>query len=99
MRRWDVSSPSLYPHPVISNTTPLISLVGVGLHDLLPAIYGEVWIPEAVYIEYQTGRVRHPGSPNLDTLPSTYATLDRCSFGSSLVTATDLFAASSPTFS
>lgn len=70
MRRWAVSSPSpsRSPHPVISNTTPLISLVGVGLLDLLPAIYGEVWIPEAVYAEYQTGRAHHPGSPDLDTL-------------------------------
>lgn len=70
MRRWAVSSPSpsRSPHPVISNTTPLISLVGVGLLDLLPAIYGEVWIPEAVYTEYQTGQARHPGSPDLDML-------------------------------
>lgn len=54
--------------PVVSNTTPLISLVGVGMLDLLPALYSEVWIPRAVYDEYQTGRGRHPGSPDLDTL-------------------------------
>lgn len=56
------------PDPVVSNTTPLISLVGVGLLDLLPAIYTAVWIPEAVHAEYQTGRAHHPGSPDLDTL-------------------------------
>jgi hypothetical protein len=26
--------------PVVSNTTPIINLVGVGLLDLLPGIYG-----------------------------------------------------------
>lgn len=59
-----------HPHPVVSNTTPttpLISLVDVGLLDLLRAIYGEIWIPEVVYMEYQTGRVTHAGSPDLST--------------------------------
>ncbi len=57
------------PNPVVSNTTPLITLAGVGLLDLLPALYQAVQIPEAVYAEYQAGRLRHPGSPDLDTLP------------------------------
>lgn len=35
--------------------------------DLLPALYGEVWIPDAVHGEYQRGRAHHPGSPDLDT--------------------------------
>ena len=73
MRRLGVSNPDLIaasglqPHPVVSNTTPLISLVGVGLLDLLSAIYGEIWVPDAVYAEYQTGRVTHAGSPDLST--------------------------------
>ena len=41
----------------------------MGLLDHLPAIYREVWIPESVYAEYQVGRARHPGSPDLDALP------------------------------
>ena len=65
MKGQDVSSPD----PVVSNTTPLISLAGVGLLELLPAIYSEIWIPEAVYQEYQVGRTTHPGTPNLDAYP------------------------------
>jgi len=34
--------------PVISNTTPLISLLGIDQLDLLPQLYGQVWIPEIV---------------------------------------------------
>jgi predicted nucleic acid-binding protein len=41
--------------PVVSNTTPLIKLAGVGLLDLLPRLYGEVWIPDAVRDEYRAG--------------------------------------------
>jgi predicted nucleic acid-binding protein len=42
----------------VSNTTPLINLVGVGLLDLLPPLYGAVWIPTAVHAEYVAGRGR-----------------------------------------
>lgn len=56
------------PNPVVSNTTPLITLAGVGLLDLLPALYQEIWIPAAVHSEYQSGRARHPASPDLDLL-------------------------------
>lgn len=52
--------------PVVTNTTPLITLVG--LLDLLPSLYGEIWAPEAVHREYQRGQVRQPNSPDLDTL-------------------------------
>jgi predicted nucleic acid-binding protein len=41
---------------VISNTTPLINLVGVGLLDLLPGVYGTVWIPDPVAGEYLSGK-------------------------------------------
>ena len=57
------------PDPVVSNTTPLITLAGVGLLNLLPALYQAIQIPEAVYAEYHVGWSHHPGSPNLDSLP------------------------------
>jgi uncharacterized protein len=56
------------PDPVVSNTTPLITLVGIGLLDLLPALYQEIHIPEAVFTEYHTGRLRYPSSPDLAAL-------------------------------
>lgn len=52
--------------PVVSNTTPLISLAGVGTLDLLPALYQEVWVPNQVQAEYQNG-IRL-GEPDLHTL-------------------------------
>ncbi|NJN66939.1 MAG: DUF3368 domain-containing protein [Chloroflexaceae bacterium] len=52
--------------PVVSNTTPLIALVEVGLLEVLPMLYGTLCIPDAVYQEYQ---VRVPtGRSSLDTL-------------------------------
>jgi predicted nucleic acid-binding protein len=41
--------------PVVSNTTPLITLAGVGLLDTLKVLYGQVWIPDEVFAEYQAG--------------------------------------------
>lgn len=55
--------------PVVSNTTPLIALAGVGLLDLLPSLYGDIWIPQAVFREYDLGRATHPGSPDLAQVP------------------------------
>ena len=55
------------PGPVVSNTTPLISLVGVGLLDLLPSLYGAVWVPDAVISEFIAGM--RPGDPDLSLLP------------------------------
>ncbi len=37
----------------MTNTTPLITLAGVGLLDLLPLLYGKVWVPRIVLDEYQ----------------------------------------------
>ncbi len=37
----------------MTNTTPLITLAGVGLLDLLPLLYGKVWAPRIVLEEYQ----------------------------------------------
>ena len=49
--------------PVISNTTPLINLVGVRHLDLLPALYGTITIANAVLNEYVAGKA--PGDPDL----------------------------------
>lgn len=53
--------------PVVSDTSPLIKLAGVGLLELLPRLYGEIWILDAVRAEY--GAKAGIGDPNLDTLP------------------------------
>lgn len=53
--------------PVVSNTTPLITLAGVGLLDLLPQLYGSIWIAEVVRVEYQAGRTA--AEADLDALP------------------------------
>ncbi len=39
-------------HLVASNTSPLISLAGVNLLDLLPQVYGKILVAEAVFQEY-----------------------------------------------
>jgi predicted nucleic acid-binding protein len=52
--------------PVVSNTTPLINLVGVGHLDLLPGLYGGVTIAAAVRDEYAAGKTAT--DPDLDPL-------------------------------
>lgn len=42
--------------PVVSNTSPLINLAGVGLLNLLTDLYTEIWIPDVVMTEYEAGR-------------------------------------------
>ena len=37
----------------MTNTTPLITLAGVGLLDLLPLLYDTIWAPRIVLDEYQ----------------------------------------------
>lgn len=51
--------------PVVSNTTPLITLGEIGLLDALRQLYGAVWIPTTVLIEYQRGLPAHPNRPDL----------------------------------
>lgn len=51
---------------VLSNTTPLINLVGVRLLDLLPGLYGTVLIPDLVRDEYNAGK--NATDPDLDRL-------------------------------
>ena len=53
--------------PVVSNTTPLISLGEIGLLKIAHTLYGDIWIPEAVYSEYQAGLPVHKQRPSLDT--------------------------------
>lgn len=53
--------------PVISDTSPLIKLAGVGQLDLLPLMYGRVWLPSAVVSEFATGAA--PDDPDLTQLP------------------------------
>ena len=36
---------------VVSDTTPIISLMKIGRLELLNALFGEIWIPESVYAE------------------------------------------------
>src|SRR5437870_8342452 len=45
---------------VISNTTPLNYLILIGLVDVLPVLYGEVSIPEAVFAELQRDKTPQP---------------------------------------
>ena len=45
---------------VISNTTPLNYLILIGLVDVLPVLYGEVAIPEAVFAELQRDKTPRP---------------------------------------
>lgn len=50
--------------PVVSNTTPLITLAGVGLLHHLPQLYGVIHIPRAVATEYQAKA--GAGDPDLE---------------------------------
>jgi len=44
------------PKIVISNTTPLITLLGIGKLDLLKKMYGNIIVPQAVFAEIERGR-------------------------------------------
>jgi predicted nucleic acid-binding protein len=41
---------------VVSNTTPILSLLKIGKLDLLKALYGTISIPQAVYRELMAGK-------------------------------------------
>jgi hypothetical protein len=55
----------------ISNTSPLLYLYRVGNIDWLPKLFDEIWIPEPVKDELQTGKIKGYDVPN----PSDYAWL------------------------
>ena len=50
---------------VVSNTSPIINLAFAGLLELLPKLYGEVTIPEAVWQESVVGGEGQPGAAEL----------------------------------
>jgi predicted nucleic acid-binding protein len=54
---------------VISNSSPLQYLHQAGVLGLLPAIFGQVWVPEAVVAELEEGRRRSVLLPLLEELP------------------------------
>ena len=52
---------------VVADTTPIISLAGVGEIRLLPLLFGEIHIPEQVWGEYEKFRPQQQ-LPDLSTL-------------------------------
>lgn len=56
----------------ISNTSPLLYLYRIGGIEWLPALFDEVWVPDAVRSELQTGRSKGYDVPN----PDHYSWLD-----------------------
>src|ERR1700736_1297465 len=55
---------------VISNTTPLNYFVLIDLQDILPALFGHVLIPEAVWHELSSPAAPQPVKDWLGTKPS-----------------------------
>ena len=41
---------------VVSNTTPILSLLKIGKLDVLRELYGKIWISQAVYREIEAGK-------------------------------------------
>ncbi len=55
------------PLPVVSNTSPIINFVGVDLLHVLHDLYGEIWIPDEVLIEFSYKA--YPKTPDLRQIP------------------------------
>lgn len=51
---------------VVSNTTPLLTLAGAGVLDILPRLYGTIFVPEQVVQEYMIGKLA--SDPDLNQL-------------------------------
>lgn len=51
---------------VVSNASPLINLARIGKLDLLRQLYGELFIPEAVWQEVVTDGVGQPGAMEVE---------------------------------
>ena len=49
----------------VINAGPLVGLSMAGQHDLLPALFTEFWIPEAVYQEVVVAGLGRPGADAL----------------------------------
>jgi predicted nucleic acid-binding protein len=43
---------------VVSNTTPLISLLKIGKLEILRNLYGEILVPQAVFNEIEAGKTK-----------------------------------------
>jgi predicted nucleic acid-binding protein len=52
---------------VVSNTSPLTNLATIGQFDLLRQLYGQVHIPEGVWLELNAGGQHWPGSDEAAT--------------------------------
>jgi predicted nucleic acid-binding protein len=53
----------------ISNTSPLFYLTQTGALSLLPALFDEVWVPEAVLLELEAGKRLGHAIPSLAENP------------------------------
>ena len=54
---------------VISDTSPIQYLYQLNLLELLPTLYDEIIIPQAVELELDTGKSLGISLPNIDSLP------------------------------
>ena len=45
-------------HKVVSNTTPIISLLKIGKLEILNTLYGEISIPQEVFNEIEAGKTK-----------------------------------------
>ncbi len=52
---------------IVSNASPLINLSRIGQLRLLPALYGEIYIPEAVWQEVVVAGANLPGAEDVAT--------------------------------
>jgi len=53
---------------VVVNASPLIALLGIGEERLLPALFGEVYVPRAVLEEVGAGGAKDPNASRLWSL-------------------------------
>jgi predicted nucleic acid-binding protein len=53
---------------VIANTSPIQYLFQLGLLNILPELYGEVFVPDGVILELRSGVNRGVSLPDLDSL-------------------------------
>ncbi len=53
---------------VVSDTSPIVNLAVIGKLDILPALFGKIYIPKAVYEEIAVRGAGQPGAskdPNI----------------------------------
>ena len=53
---------------VISNSSPMQYLYQAGMLNILPALFGQICVPEAVVAEQEEGRRRSVSLPTLEEL-------------------------------